>query len=120
MLRKLAIWVLLIPLPLNGLWMVCRDAPPDAQEPSESAAYSKDPAQCIKICAMKRQAESGAICLISPGDAKSSITITVFGVAVLAPAFQLQPLAESSQSIAELPDLYLSPSLTLSTPPPRV
>ena len=38
MLRKLAVWLLLIPLPLNGLWMVCREAPSEAQKLSRSYA----------------------------------------------------------------------------------
>ena len=120
MLRKLAIWVLLLPLPLNGLWMMCRDTPTEAQDPAESTAYSKDPVHCRKICALKRQASDGTICLISPGDAKSSITIIVFGVAVLAPAVQLQPFAKAARSVPELSDFYLSPPLAHSTPPPRV
>lgn len=133
MLRKLAIWLLLIPLPLNGLWLVCRDAPPKVPEPAASSADSErnlleffanaeadseSGANCVKICAIKSAEKDGSFCLVS-GGSKTSLTIIVFGVAILPPALQLHPVAAVRQFIAELPDLYLSPFMGRSTPPPR-
>ena len=147
MLRKLAVWLLLIPLPLNGLWMVCREAPPEGQKLSRSYAgpdenlFSKlaelsddgnassadenspsdegDSAtpECSRICAI-RSGAAGPACLFASG-AKASMTILVFGVAV--PPAQVETIAavETSGSIAERADFYRSPNLDHCSPPPK-
>jgi hypothetical protein len=141
MLRKLLVWVLLLPLPMNGLWMACRDTPQSAQaaeQPSSDSAQADDnlfdhfgdvesagnsadentPADCKTICPIDMVAKSAGFCLIAP-DGKASLAIVVFGVAVLPATVQLQ----SPEPIHAPPPLYsqshLSPSLDQTTPPPR-
>ncbi len=133
MLRKLAICLLLIPLPLNGLWLVCKNAPPVPQAPVEPSAQAdsnlleyfanaesdtETGANCVNECAWKAKSNDGSICLVS-GGSKTSLTILVFGVALLPPEVQLHPLAAARQLIAEPPELYLNPSVDRSTPPPK-
>ena len=148
MLRKLAVWLLLIPLPLNGLWMVCREAPPDAQKlsrtyagPDENlfdkfanlpgddgnalSAAENSPADEgdsstpeCRRICAIRSGAAGPACLFASG-AKASMTILVFGVAVPPPQVETIATVESSRSYAEHPDLYLSPNLARFTPPPE-
>jgi hypothetical protein len=118
MMRKLVLWLLLAPLPFNGLWMVCNDAPSQDPAPAESSAKTENAPDCTKMCAMKSAAQSGAVCFLSAGN-KASVTIIVFGAAILPPEFRLQPLAQARQSLAATPDFYLSPGLLQETPPPK-
>jgi hypothetical protein len=117
MLRKLVLWILMVPMPLNGLWMVCKDAPSDVQQPVQSAKADEGD-DCAKICALHHPTE-GAICLISAGNSKSSIQIVVFGVPILPGEIQFRGPEPAGQSSAELKDLYLDPASTTTTPPPR-
>jgi len=133
MLRKLAIWLLLIPLPLNGLWLMCREGAPEPPKQAEASANDntnlfeavaavdtnlKAGSNCERECAFKSNSNDGSFCLIS-GGSKTSLTIMIFGVAVLLPAVQLRPLAAARRTVTELPDFYLSPAADHSTPPPR-
>ena len=133
MLRKIAIWLLLIPLPLNGLWVACTDAPSEAPQESQpaiddninllelfasGAVDSDDPATCVKICSIRSNAKNGTFCLAA-GESKTSFSILVFGVAILPPSVALHSLLPSTQLDRELPVLYLNPSVDGSTPPPR-
>ena len=114
MMRKFAIWLLLPPMLLNGLWMICH--PPDA---AESAAPSAEEfADCIRICAAF-EAEFGKICIIWPGDTKPSITIFDFGAALLPEEIVLRPAATDEQLIPAWAALYSNPSLFTTTPPPK-
>jgi hypothetical protein len=122
MLRKLAVWLFLIPISLNGLWMLCNDVPSQSQKPAESSsqtdADAKSSADCTKECSLQVAATEGSVCIIS-ADNKTSITIVVFGVAVIPPSVQLHQLVKSGEFVAEWPALYLDPSLAGSSPPPR-
>lgn len=133
MLRKLVIWLLLIPLPLNGLWLACRDAPGESPAPAESSAEadanlfesvanaqadSGTGAACLQFCAIKSGGRDGSFCLVS-GGSKTSLTILVFGVAILPPEVPLHRLTAARPFIAELPSLYMNPSIDGSTPPPE-
>lgn len=145
MFRKLVTWLLLLPLPVNGLWMVCRDAPQaqvaqpeqasaptpadqnlfkilvgDADpQPAQTSAKERNTPECEKICSIKSAARGGPVCLLSSGG-KASLTIIVFGVAVISPQVQFHPPATAGQFLAEVQDIYLNPSLAHSTPPPKV
>ncbi len=100
MIQKLVLYISLLPLTLNGLWLVCRNAPPDAQQTSDAQASGssnrssisrkdapdKDIAQesdCDRMCA--RQTST---CLPPAGD-KTSVTIVFFGVAIFLPPGQI-------------------------------
>ena len=148
MLRKIAVWLLLIPLPLNGLWMVCREAPPEAQKHSRSYA-GPDENLFDKVANLAgddvngasaaenspgdegnsstpecsricaiRSGAAGPVCLFASG-AKASMTVIVFGVAVPPPQVESIAAAETSGSIAEHVDFYRSPNLAHFTPPPE-
>ena len=121
MLRKVVLWFLLLPLPLNGLWMACNDASSEGQAAkADSPALTQEQIDCIRICAMKHQAIDGPICIILPGDAKASITIINFGVAVLPAKIELGPMAAVEQYATELPNMYSAPNVFRDSPPPRV
>jgi hypothetical protein len=114
MLRKLAILLLLPPMLLNGMWVICN--PADA---ADSPAHSEESEHCKRICA-SLAATLGRICFLLPGESKSSITILDFGVAILPSEIVLQRIATDEQLAAEPPVSYWDPSLSNSTPPPRV
>jgi hypothetical protein len=148
MLRKIAVWLLLIPLPLNGLWMVCREAPPEAGKLSRSYAgpdenlfdkfanLASDDGNALSADANSagderdsstpecsricafRSGAGGPACLFASG-AKASMTIVVFGVAVPPTQVETIAAAETSGAIAERADFYRSPNLGHFTPPPR-
>jgi hypothetical protein len=113
MLRTLAISLLLPAMLLNGLLMVCN--PPGG---SDSSARPEESADCIRICAAL-EATFGRICFFLPGNAKASITILDFGVAILPSEIALPAVATDEELAAELPDAYWNPSLSHPTPPPR-
>src|SRR5262249_29924295 len=117
MLRKFLIWVLLAPLPLNGLWMACQDAPsPSSNHAEPATSAEQDDADCSKICA--RPEHDGSICLISAGD-KSSINIIIFGLAVPAAAVRFAPPDSTAIAANWQADSYLNPSIASPSPPPR-
>jgi hypothetical protein len=134
MLRKIAIWLLLIPMPLNGLWVTCQDADskaPKQDQATQAAADDNtnllamfasgavdvdDSPACTKICA--RDGRSGGFCLLS-GESRNSFSIVVFGVALLPPAVALHSLPPTAQIATELTNGYSNPSADGYTPPPR-
>src|SRR5207247_6698155 len=89
MLRGLAIWILLIPMLSNGLWIVCGESSETAPTADSLKQSEKD---CIRICLMKHAAELGTICMALPGNTKNSASFTVIdlGVAVLPLEFLLR------------------------------
>jgi hypothetical protein len=109
---KLAIWILLPAMLLNGLWMVC--STPDTDSPMSA----QEKADCIRICAAL-EAEFGRICIIWPGGAKPSISIIDYGAAVLPEEMLLQPAVTDEQVAAELPASYGNAILSNLTPPPK-
>ena len=120
LLRKLFIWLVLGLMPFNGLWVVCSVASFETPLPATGLpAQSEESAECRKMCALKQQAHEGTICVVLPGDAKTSITVLNFGVAVLPSEVQLQPTAAAEEFVAELPGFYSNPSLSEHAPPPR-
>lgn len=123
--RKLVIWLLLIPLPLNGLWMVCRDAPEVQDQAHSSGSQATGASEkaarenCEKICALRLAEASGVVCFLSAGRS-NSISIVVFGIPVLPRQAALEPPATASQSVATAADFFPNPQLSIPTPPPRV
>jgi|SRR5262249_15572789 len=115
MLRGLAIWMLLIPMLSNGLWIVCGES----SETTDSSKQSER--DCIRICLMRHAAELGTICLALPGNTKSAASITVidFGVAVLPLEFLLRPVDSDSPLVTTPYTAYTAPSLSNETPPPK-
>jgi len=113
MLRKLALFVLLPAMLLNGLWVVC---PP--QDGDDSPVTAKESADCIRICAAL-EASLGTICLLFPGHSNASITVIDYGAAVLPDAVVVQPAGIDQQFEVALPASYGNPFLSNSTPPPR-
>src|ERR1051325_3422856 len=74
MFRHIATWVLLLPLSLNGLWMVCETAPGSqtassaaatetAQKPAEKANDTQAMAHCKTMCpTTAKPNQTGSIC----------------------------------------------------------
>jgi len=120
MLRNLVLWFLLIPLPLNGLWMACDDRPGEEQAATpDSPALTQEQIDCIRICAMKHQMLDGPICIILPGNDRTSITIINFGTAVAPARTEISPIADVQDYTAELPVMYSAPAVSAATPPPE-
>jgi hypothetical protein len=128
MLQKLVLYISLLPLTLNGLWLVCRNAPPDAQQSDAQAGASdrssisrkdapdKDIAQeseCDRMCA--RQTST---CLPPAGD-KTSVSIVFFGVAIFVPLGQVGVPLSTRQAIPEFVNLHCDPVIGRLSPPPR-
>src|SRR5437016_7083165 len=120
MLRKLLLSALLLPLLINGLWIVCNDSSGPSSEalPDASSGLTQEQIDCIRICAMKHGLGDSTICLVLPGDAKS-ITIVDFGVAILPAQVKLEPIAIAENSSTDFPVIYEAPVLFSATPPPR-
>jgi hypothetical protein len=109
---KLAIWILLPAMLLNGLWMVC--STPDTASPMSA----QEKADCIRICAAL-EAEFGRICIIWPGGSKPSISVIDYGSAILPAEILLKPIVTTELGSLEFFTSYLGPSLSNLTPPPK-
>jgi hypothetical protein len=112
MLQKLAIWLLLPAMLLNGLWMVC-----DPSGTTEAPMTAEERADCIRICA-RLEAEFGRICIIWPGY-HASINVIDYGAAILPDEMVLTPAATTEHVTEELSLSHFGPCLSQLTPPPR-
>ena|SRR5437016_243767 len=110
---KIAIWILLPSMLLNGLWMVC-----STPETGNSPMSAQEKADCIRICAAL-EAAFGRICIIWPGGSKPSISVIDYGAAILPGEILLKPVATAEQVAAELPVSHGDPILSNLTPPPK-
>lgn len=129
MIQKLVLYISLLPLTLNGLWLVCRNAPPDAQETSDvqagdsngPSALDKDApdkgidqeSECEKMCA--RQMNT---CL-PPAGAKTSVTIVFFGVAIFLPLGQIGAPLSAREIMPDFVTLHCDPTISRFSPPPK-
>ena len=118
MLRGLVVWILLLPILSNGLWIVCSGSSETTAVGDSVSQAEKD---CIRICLKKYAAEFGTICVALPGNTKNSTSITVvdFGVAVLTLESLLPPVTADAPLVAAPSARYTAPSLANDTPPPR-
>jgi hypothetical protein len=118
-LRKLALCLLVLPLTLNGLWVICRDVPPQPQTPESAQSQASNnnvdeqKAECEKLCA-----RPSSLCLTSAGD-KTSVTIVVYGVAIFPAEVRVGLPSVARQTVAELGDLHSDPNLAHPSPPPK-
>ena len=124
MIQKLVLYISLLPLTLNGLWLVCRNAPPEDQQPADTRAgdssQSSTPdkgmgeeSECDRMCA--RQTST---CLPPAGD-KTSVTIVFFGVAIFLPLGQIGAPLSVRQAMPDFVNLHLDPTISQLTPPPK-
>jgi hypothetical protein len=109
---KLAIWILLPSMLLNGLWMVC--STPDTDSPMSA----QEKADCIRICAAL-EAEFGKICIIWPGGSKPSISVIDYGAAILPAEILVKPIVTTEFGPLEFFTSHAGPSLSNLTPPPK-
>ncbi len=118
--RKLAVFMLLVPISFNGLWMVCagEEIPAGAQE--EATPGMAETAECSAMCLVEKPQQTGVICLITADDSKSILAIFMFGGAVVQSEFSLARPFTAGQHLPELSRFYSDPALHGSTPPPRV
>src|SRR2546422_210557 len=109
MLHKPLIWMLLIPMLSNGLWIVCSDSS-EVTAPDSLAQSDKN---CVQICLMNHAAELGTICFALPGNTKNSASITIFdfGVAILPLEFLLRPDGGDTQFVTTSCAVYTDPNL---------
>jgi hypothetical protein len=126
MIRRIVICLFLLPLALNGLWLICREAPPaetsletsldvQATEPQQSAA-EKRKAECERICGV--HAGAGPVCLLSPGN-KTSLSIVIVGLSILPAATAVRPPAATRRTVPEFSVLHFDPCIADPAPPPR-
>jgi len=141
MIRRIAICLFLLPLALNGLWLICRDAPPEtspearldtssetspettpeatlvaqASEPTQSAA-EKRKAECERICGL--HPGEGPLCLLTPGN-KTSLSIVILGLSILPAATAVRPPAVTRRAALEFSVLHYDPCIADPAPPPR-
>ena len=113
MLYKLAIWLLVPVMLMNGLWMVC-----DPTGSADSPMTAEERADCLRICA-RLEAEFGKICILWPGGNKPSISVIDYGTAILTDEVLLQPFVTNEEVITEFPASYWDPILSHPTPPPK-
>jgi hypothetical protein len=124
MVQKLVLYISLLPLTLNGLWLVCRNAPPDNQRTSDAQAGNSNrssvpdkeidqASDCDRMCA--RQTST---CLPPAGD-KTSVTIVFFGVAIFLPLGQIGAPLAARQAMPDFVNLHCDPIITHPSPPPR-
>jgi hypothetical protein len=129
MVQKLVLYISLLPLTLNGLWLVCRNPPPDAQQTSDAQAgdsnqsFASDKgapdkemdqeAECEKICAREM-----STCLPPAGD-KTSVTIVFFGVAIFLPLGQIGVPLAARATMPDFVNLHCDPTISRLSPPPK-
>ena len=113
--RKFALCLLTFPLMLNGLWVICRDVPP---QKTQEAVQSQSPEDELKVECEKLCARQSSLCLISPGD-KTSLSIVVLGVAIFPSDVQVSSPALSREPVAQARNLYLGPNIAQPSPPPE-
>src|SRR5687768_6965242 len=115
--RRLATLLLLLPMFLNGLWLVCADATPlpDTGAKDTPPGISEN---CKEICLKIRAAQLGAICILTTDDGYS---VAVFSVTVAPPlaAVLLTVSDTSSEFTPAAATVYFNPSLSHSTLPPK-
>jgi hypothetical protein len=116
-LRKLALCLLVLPLTLNGLWMICRDVSPPPQPPdsaqSQASSIDEQKAECERLCA-----RHSSLCLASASD-KTSVTIVVYGVAIFPGVVRVGLPSITRYTVAGLRNLHSDPSIPHPSPPPR-
>jgi hypothetical protein len=112
MLHKLAIWLLLPAMLLNGLWMVC-----DPSGTSEPPMTAQERADCFRICA-RLETEFGRICIIWPGN-QPSISVIDYGAAILPHEILLTPFVTTERVAEQLFLLPLDAPVSQLTPPPK-
>lgn len=115
LLRKLTLCLLVLPLTLNGLWMICRDVQPEAQAPdsAQSSTIDQQKAECERLCARQ-----SSLCLTSGAD-KTSVTIIVFGLAVFLPQTQIVSPSTTRRTSTELREAHSAPNIAQPSPPPE-
>ena len=133
MLRRLATLILVVPLLLNGLWMVCTDSPPSVGAVA-SAASAEAPEHCNKICPIQKpetdiaslevvpstgNAQPGAICFLGSNGDGTSIAALAFPVATPASVISVNASLRIRETTPGQPIFYFNPSLAIPTPPPR-
>ncbi len=106
MLHKLVVFVLLLPLSLNGLWMVCAGGEAFAGAGEEETSGMAEGADCSAMCILKKAKPNGPICLITADASKSSLTIFLLGVAVIPSEFSLVRPFTPERHISELSHFY--------------
>ena len=120
MLHKLVVFVLLLPLSLNGLWMACAGGEAFAGANEEEPSGMAEGADCSEMCIMEKAKPNGPICLIAADDSKNSVSIFLLGVAVIPSEFNLVRPFTPEHHIPELSRFYIDPALFSANPPPRV
>jgi hypothetical protein len=133
MIRRIALCLFLLPLALNGLWLICREAPPEtsldtspetspktsldaqASEPTQSAA-EKRKAECERICGL--HPGEGPLCLLTPGN-KTSLSIVILGSSILPAATTVRPPSVTRRTAPEFSVLHFDPCISDPAPPPR-
>ena len=120
MLHKLVVCVLLLPLSLNGLWVVCAGSEAFAGANKAETSGMTEGANCSVMCIMEKAKPNRPICLITADDSKSSVTIFLLGVAVIPSEFSLVRPFTPERHIPELSRFYIDPALFSANPPPRV
>jgi hypothetical protein len=130
---RLATWLLFLPLSLNGVWMVCveRSAPRSAET---SAASAEAAGYCKEICPVRKpqgetasldsprpgdETQPGVICLVMPNGNGSWDAAFAFAVAPPVAFVSVMASPVISEATQEPPALYLNPSRTALTPPPK-
>jgi hypothetical protein len=132
MLRRLATFVLLVPLSLNGLWMVCAEAPVEAANVPPSGKTGE---QCKKMCPLHAAPQDqsarmdtastgsamqpGSICLISSNGKGTAITAFAFAVTTPAAAVTVATDPGTGEVVPEILVSYADPPLPGFTPPPK-
>ena len=116
MLRKLVAVILLLPLPLNGLWMVCGDVRSIATQSPDPSAKPQDMAACTKMCPKEKPVTEGSVCLFTADTGNGSIMVVVFGVAVLPIEISVQPPVLREFDLPFVHPLELFARVGLSSP----
>lgn len=118
MLQRIATVILLVPLFLNGLWMVCANEQA-AADPVETASEMAEAVPlCDKMCPVEKPTP-GAICLISSNGGGASLVAILFVVAPPPANESLSPVFGTGGLLPEPSAIYSNPILAGNTPPPK-
>ena len=119
MLRRLATLLLVVPLSLNGLWMICATGGSAAPAKALAASQPGTTEHCKFMCPAQQPAQSGTMCVLTASENGSSIALFAVAVATPPPLVTWTAPPRFVEYPQPLAIIYSEPSLASIKPPPE-
>jgi hypothetical protein len=121
MTRKAVASALLILMPFGGMRVVCVEGPvPAPTRQTDQASEAQHGADCDRLCPWPRSADanggSDSDCALTGDDASVAVIVVT---SALTPHVMSDTEMAASEPVAEIPPVYVEPSLVHASPPPK-